>query len=244
MNLVIDQGNTVSKLAVFKAGEMIVRFTEPTLNIDTLDGLFEKYPEITQGILSSVAQYRMDIPENLEKKLKNFILLNPDTPLPIENKYSTRETLGYDRIADAVGAFTLLPGFNVLVIDAGTAITIDLLTAKGEFYGGNISPGLDIRFRALHEFTKKLPLGEKKEEFPFLGKTTEDAILAGVLNGAVFELDGYIDKLRTQYSDMKIILTGGDSKYFEKKLKNSIFVHLNLNLTGLNRILEYNVEKN
>ncbi len=244
MNLVIDQGNTISKLGVFNAGEMIARFTEPELNISVLLTLFEKYPEISRAILSSVSKFSADIPEFLEKNLKSFIILNAETPLPIKNTYYTKESLGYDRIADAVGAFTIFPGNNVLVIDAGTAITIDLLTAKGEFYGGNISPGLDLRLRSLHEFTKKLPLVEKKEEYPVLGKNTREAILAGVLNGVGFELDGYINTLKSHYHDLKIILTGGDIKFFDKKLKNSIFVHSNLNLTGLNRILEYNVKNN
>jgi type III pantothenate kinase len=244
MNLVIDQGNTVCKLAVFKAGEIALRKTEAELNVAVLHEFFEKNPGMQQGILSSVAEYSVDVIEFLKKKLKRLILLNANTPLPIINNYSTRETLGYDRIADAVGASVIFPFSNVLIIDAGTAITIDLLTAKGEFYGGNISPGLDLRFRALHDFTKKLPKIEKKEQFPLLGKTTEEAILAGVLNGAIFELEGYINKLGSEYSELEIILTGGDAKYFDKKLKNSIFVHSNLNLTGLNRILEYNVEKN
>jgi type III pantothenate kinase len=244
MNIVIDQGNTLCKLAVFKNDRMLERNIFPAPDVAILKTLFEKFPEINRGILSSVSEYSQDIPEFLKGKLKSFIILDAETPIPLKNKYSTKKTLGYDRIADAVGAFTIFPGFNVLVIDAGTAITIDLLTAEGEFYGGNISPGLDLRFRALHEFTKKLPKVEKKKKYPVLGKTTEEAILAGVLNGAVFELEGYINKISSQYSELKIILTGGDIKYFDKKLKNSIFVHSNLNLTGLNRILEYNVEKN
>jgi len=244
MNLIIDQGNTVSKFAVFKKGEIIMRFIEPELNVAILQTILKKHPEISECILSSVAQYSADIPLFLRERLSNLIILNPQTPLPIINNYSTKETLGYDRIADAVGACTVFPGKNVLIIDAGTAITIDLLTSKGEFYGGNISPGLDLRFRALHEFTKRLPLIKKDEEYPLLGKSTMEAILSGVINGAVFEVDGYIDILKSQYNDLKIILTGGDINFFDKKLKNSIFAHSNLNLTGLNRILEYNVEKN
>ncbi len=244
MNLIIDQGNTVSKLAVFNKGEIALRLTEPELNVSILKVILKEYPEISDCIISSVADYSKDIPGFLKDNLNNLIILNSETYLPIVNNYSTKETLGYDRIADAVGAFSIYPGNNVLIIDAGTAITIDLLTSKGEFYGGNISPGLDLRFRALNEFTKKLPLIEKVEVYPLLGKSTAEAILAGVINGAVFEMDGYIDILKSQYSDLKIILTGGDIKFFDKKLKNSIFAHSNLNLTGLNRILEYNVEKN
>lgn len=241
MNLVIDQGNTVTKLAVFQGREMIARMVEPVLSTKYLQSLFGEYPEISKGIISSVSTYPDDVSELLSYKLKPFLILNSKTPLPIINKYSTKETLGYDRIADAVGAFSMFPGSDILVIDAGTAITIDLVTTSGEFFGGNISPGIDLRFKALHENTKKLPLIKKNEEYPFLGKTTEEAILAGVLNGITFELNGYIDKLKSQYPDLKIILTGGDMKYFDKKLKYSIFANLNLNLSGLNRILEYNV---
>jgi len=242
MNLVIDQGNSVSKLAVFNSGEMLEYLVEKMLDAEILEPLFEKYPDLTNGILSSVSEYHQGVPALLKKKLNNFIILDAATPLPIINTYTTKDTLGYDRIADAVGAFTIFPGSNVLIIDAGTAITIDLLTENGEFYGGNISPGLDLRFRALHEFTRKLPEVKKKTNYPILGKTTEEAILSGVLSGAVFELNGYIDQLSSQFPDLKIILTGGDFKFFDKKLKNSIFAHSNLNLTGLNRILEYNVE--
>lgn len=242
MNLVIDQGNTVSKLAVFNGGELIARIVEPMLSTEVLIQLFTKFPQIKHGILSSVANYEDDVPDFLQSKLSGFVILNSETPLPITNSYLSKQSLGYDRIADAVGANVMFPGCDVLIIDAGTAITIDLLTKKGEFYGGNISPGLDLRFRALHEYTKKLPLEKKSSDFPILGKTTSEAILAGVLNGVVFELDGYIDTLKVQYPDIKIILTGGDINYFDKKLKNSIFANSNLNLTGLNRILEYNVE--
>ena len=240
MNLVIDQGNTVSKLAVFSAGEMAARYTEAVLSPALLEKLLRDHPGISKAILSSVAAFPKEVPELLGSRMKSFIILNSGTPLPLKNRYSSPETLGYDRIADAVGAQAAFPGANILVADAGTAVTLDLVTAEGEFWGGNISPGLDLRFRALNQFTSKLPLVEKNEEFPLLGKTTSEAILAGVLNGLVFEIDGYIDTLKRQYRDLRVILTGGDSKYFDGKLKNSIFVHSNLNLTGLNRILEYN----
>jgi len=243
MNLVIDQGNTVSKLAVFSGSELVARIVAPMLSAEVLIQVFTKFPQIKNGILSSVATYEDEISTFLRTKLSAFIILNSETPLPITNSYKSKQSLGYDRIADAVGANVMFPGYDVMIIDAGTAITIDLLTKNGEFFGGNISPGLDLRFRALHEFTKKLPLEKKSNDFPILGKTTSEAIIAGVLNGVVFELDGYIEALKGQYPDIKIILTGGDINYFEKKLKNSIFANSNLNLTGLNRILEYNVEK-
>lgn len=242
MNLVIDQGNTVCKLAVFDSGNLLWRETKSEPAIPFLKEIMADYPEISAGILSSVGMFDPEIQAFLKKILKTFIILDATTPLPIVNNYSSKDTLGYDRIADAVGAFSLFPGNNVLIIDAGTAITIDLLTSKGEFYGGNISPGLDLRFKSLHNFTKKLPLVEKESVYPLLGRSTREAILAGVINGVTFEIEGYIDMLKSEFIDLKIILTGGDIKYFDKKLKNSIFANSNLNLTGLNRILEYNVE--
>ena len=148
MNLVIDQGNTVCKLAVFDSGNLLWRETKSEPAIPFLKEIMADYPEISAGILSSVGMFDPEIQAFLKKILKTFIILDATTPLPIVNNYSSKDTLGYDRIADAVGAFSLFPGNNVLIIDAGTAITIDLLTSKGEFYGGNISPGLDLRFKS------------------------------------------------------------------------------------------------
>jgi type III pantothenate kinase len=130
----------------------------------------------------------------------------------------------------------------LLVIDAGTAITYELLEASGKYKGGNISPGMTTRFKALNQFTKKLPLVSETEDVPFLGRDTTSAIQAGVVNGIVFEMDGYIDALKVEYPSLLVFLTGGHSFYFERRLKNTIFADINLVLTGLNRILEYNVE--
>ena len=241
MNLVIDQGNTLVKLAVFSNGKIIRHFTEKNLDLELIRNTFREYPSVNRSILSSVATYEEEIPGFLSSR-SFFIKLDSKTPLPIINKYSTKETLGYDRIANAVGAYTIFPSSNVLVIDAGTAITFDLITLKGEFYGGNISPGLDLRFRALNRYTKKLPLVEKHEDFELIGTSTRDAILSGVMNAVIFEVDGYIYEMRNKFPDIKIVLTGGDINYFVKKLKNIIFVDSNLNLSGLNRILEFNAK--
>ena len=241
MNLVIDQGNTVVKFAVFSDGELIKRFVENDLKLEILQRIFGEFPSIDKSILSSVSEYYENIPLFLTSA-SHFIKLDSRTPIPIINNYSTKDTLGYDRIASAVGAHTIFPLTNVLVIDAGTAITIDLITTKGVFMGGNISPGLDLRFKSLNQFTKKLPLIKKKEEFELLGSTTNDAILSGVMNAVIFELDGYITELKNKYPDLKTVLTGGDMNFFAEKLKNVIFVDSNLNLSGLNRILEYNAK--
>jgi len=143
-----------------------------------------------------------------------------------------------------VGAYTICPGKNVLVIDAGTAITYDIVTAKGEFMGGNISQGLEIRFKSLNKYTNRLPLLERPEETPpLVGSSTREAIQSGIVNGLLFEMDGFIDAISKAYPKLQVVLTGGDAKYFVGKLKNSIFVDPNLNLIGLNRILEHNAER-
>jgi type III pantothenate kinase len=240
MNLIIDIGNTVTKLAVFEGNKLLQKSVKEVLNLELLNQYFKDFPEIDAGIICSVADDSREISDYLASILNFFIELDHHTPLPIKNLYLSRETLGYDRIADAVGAHTIFPDYNVLIIDAGTAITIDLITNKGEFLGGNISPGVNLRARALHKFTSKLPLVQFNREPELLAKTTEDAIISGILNGAVFEIDGYISELKKDYKNLKIILTGGDIKHFDKKLKNSIFVDSNLNLTGLNKILDYN----
>ena len=172
-----------------------------------------------------------------------YLLLDHQTPLPIRNRYLTKETLGYDRIAAAVEASARFPGQDILIIDAGTAITIDFVNSENEFLGGNISPGLLMRYRALHEFTGKLPLVEPADQDALLGDDTEGAIRAGVQNGIIFELDGYINEQKKRYPRLQILMTGGDAVFFDKNLKNYIFVDLNLNLFGLHRILEYNVER-
>jgi len=142
-----------------------------------------------------------------------------------------------------VGASFLCPDCEILVIDAGTAITYDFIDSKKVYWGGNIAPGLDLRLRALHEFTQKLPLVSVKNETPFIGNSTDSAILSGVIYGIVFEIDGYINELKIKYPQLSTFLTGGSTFYFAAKLKNAIFAERNLVLIGLNRILQYNVQK-
>jgi type III pantothenate kinase len=151
--------------------------------------------------------------------------------------------LGRDRLAAAVGANELFPDQNLLIIDAGTAITYDLISENNEFLGGNISPGLEMRFKALNQFTGKLPLVDQADEDDLFGKTTTSAIRCGVQNGVLYEMDQTIELFNENYQNLQIIMTGGDSNFFDRKLNYTIFVHFNLTLIGLNRILEYNAKK-
>jgi type III pantothenate kinase len=242
MNLVIDIGNTRTKYSVFNGDEMVTSNSVDEFLPLHLQQIKNKYKSISKVILSSVKEYPNDLEVALKKNFKTFIELNKDTILPIENDYKTKETLGKDRIAAVVGAFHLYPHHNVLVIDAGTAITYDLLTAEGKYLGGNISPGLEMRFKALHTFTGKLPKIEKTDFNKLYGKTTKQAILAGVQNGFTYEVDATITSFKEFYNNLKVIITGGDAEFFDNKLKNSFFVHFNLISLGLNRILQHNGE--
>lgn len=243
MNLVADIGNSRAKTAVFSGGELVELITTTELNRGQLEGLRDKFPGLDNAILSTVATVDPDIISWLKTSFPYFLELSHQTPVPIRNNYLTPETLGLDRLAAAIGAQELFPGKDLLVIDTGTAVTIDLVEAGGTFAGGNISPGLRSRFRALHDFTQNLPLVTATEEEVGMGRTTEEAIHAGVINGMVLEIDGMIDLLRKQYPELQPVLTGGDALFFERRLKNRIFVKFEITLIGLNRILEYNVEK-
>lgn len=242
MNLTIDVGNTRTKFSVFNKGEVLITVPVDEFLPEHIDVLQDEHPTLKSVILSTVKPISSELIKSLQNKFEKFIALDADTPLPIENCYNTKDTLGKDRIAAAVGAFDLFPGRNLLVIDAGTAITYDLVGQAGQFLGGNISPGIDMRFKALHQFTGGLPLVNQQEFNKLYGTSTEEAIRAGVQNGVVFEVDRAIDTFKDFYTNLEVIITGGNADFFDKKLKNSFFVHFNLIAIGLNRILEYNGE--
>ncbi len=244
MNLVIDIGNSLTKVCVFDAMEIVQIDSMEQLSLARLYEIKHVYPHLNKAILSSVADVDPELLKELKNEFSFFIEFNHKTSVPLNNLYESKETLGLDRLAAAVGAVTLFPGKDLLIIDAGTAVTFDLVDKRSCFLGGNISLGLKTRFRALNEFTKKLPAIESSDQWPEIGKTTEEAIRAGVQNGMIFEIDGMIDHVKKTWPSCQVILTGGDSFFFDKKLKNTIFVKFEITLIGLNRILEYNAEKN
>ncbi|MEA3444872.1 MAG: type III pantothenate kinase [Bacteroidota bacterium] len=244
LKLLIDIGNSYTKLAVFNDNQKVY-FTQSTsfAKKDLID-IKASFPEISAAIFSSSAGIPEFLPIFLSREISFSIELNHTLPLPIQIDYKTPATLGKDRIAVVVGAQQLFPESNVLVIDIGTAITYELLTAEGIYKGGNISPGMELRFRALNVFTEELPLLSSKSKHPFIGDNTENAIISGVQSGIVFEIDGYIDELKRKYKGLKTVLSGGNSFFFAKKLKNSTFAESDLLFYGLNKILEYNILKN
>lgn len=241
MNFIIDIGNTSAKIAVFENYKILENKIHYTLSKDIIVELQRKYPGIKRTIFSSVVDHHADLLPYLENNFSVFIELDQHTRVPVENRYTTCDTLGNDRIAAVTGANYLFPGKNILVIDIGTAITFDHINKKNQYIGGNISPGIDLRFRALNEHTDRLPLLSKRESFEIIGNSTESAIISGVQNGIIFEIQGYINTFESKYNDLQVVLTGGESFFFENRLKNNIFAEPNLVLIGLNRILEYNV---
>jgi len=238
--LCIDIGNTNSKAGVFSGKKLIKHIIYSNGQERQLDILIKEH-SIDAVIYSASG--------NAEGFVKAFhangiplYKLSSDLKLPFINSYSTKNTLGSDRIAAVCGAMSRYPGTNLLIIDAGTCITYDYLDKKGIYHGGSISPGIGLRYQALHTFTHNLPLVQGNTTDILIADNTSGAIRSGVLNGIRAEIDGIIDSYKALYPDLKIILSGGDAKYFDKNLKNNIFAFPKIVLFGLNEILDINFE--
>ena len=239
MNLVIDQGNTLIKFGIFDNDTLAYANTMNFFDENAIASAINQY-HIERSLFSSV---KLDAEQSylkLKKIFPNILHFTKHTELPFINKYETPETIGKDRLAAVAGAISMFPNTPVLVIDCGTALTFEFINGKGEYMGGNISPGINLRYRSLHEFTSKLPLLNKNDHFSFIGKSTNEAIISGVQNSIIFEIDEYIERYNIQFEQSRAIITGGDAEFFAGKLKNPIFVDLNLVHKGLNRILKHN----
>ncbi len=251
MNLCIDQGNSRTKVALFEADNRLVKsFIYKTFSSADVKRLFTLYP-IEDSIVSSVVNIEPSVVNALNRHSRHFVLLDHHTPIPIVNDYESPHTLGQDRLAAAVGAAALFPKKDVLIIDAGSAITYDVLSHEGHYLGGNIAPGIRVRLQSLHRLSKKLPLVDVDENamLPLLGKNTNDAIAAGVVRGVAFEVKGYIRALRAEQdtvADLQVVLTGGHAPFILNHVKDDLHHEKNLVLIGLNVILTHNmqIEKN
>lgn len=242
MNLVIDVGNTRIKIAVFKNSEIIHNdvFTYDNFIV----GLFkciEKY-KCENAIISSVKTLKKSEINKISTKIK-LLQLDFSIKVPFLNKYSTPKTLGVDRIALVANAVSVFKGKNVLIIDAGTCITYDFVNSKGEYFGGAISPGIEMRYKSMHHFTSKLPLLSLDINYEkLIGDSTESSMHSGVIFGVVGEIDSAINEYKLKNEDLTVVLTGGDVNFLANKLKNGIFANSNFLLEGLNSILTYNLE--
>lgn len=245
MNICIDQGNSRTKVAIFREdGHRVKSLIYKSMHSADVDKLFSLYP-IENSIISSVATIEPAVLNALSRHSKRFILFDHQTPIPIINKYETPQTLGQDRLAAAVGANCLCPNENLLIIDAGSAITYDMVTEEGEYIGGNIAPGIKMRLRALNMLTDKLPLVEVDENqlIPLFGLNTNDAIAAGVIRGVRYEVKGYINALEERLPHFQTYLTGGHATFISNNLRRQVHVEKALVLIGLNRILTYNMQE-
>lgn len=239
MNLILDFGNTLQKLAVFSNKKLLLKETFINLDEEKLSAFIALHGPFQSAILSSVTDHPAAMNTILHDS-SQLTVFSSGTPIPLKNMYLTPETLGNDRLAAAVGAWSLFPGRNVLSIDAGTCITFDMITSDAEYLGGAISPGIRMRFQALHTFTGKLPLIEPEDFTSLIGRSTRESILSGVMNGITEEIRGVIALYQQRFDDLAVIITGGDSEFLHNKLKINIFASPNLVLNGLNEILDYN----
>lgn len=242
MNLVADIGNTRYKFAVVERGRIVAERAMERFAADAVGELLDAYP-VGAAIVCSTRGRVEELLALLRERVPRVVEFTPRTKVPLKNAYLTPQTLGCDRLAAAVGAAARYPGRNVLVVDFGTAVTVDLVTADGTFRGGCISPGLELRFQALHDYTARLPRCRATEEELLVGRTTEQAVTHGVMNSLAFEIEGYIDRMRARYGDLCVIFTGGDAKYFVIRIKNTIFANWNPVIFGLERILEYDASE-
>lgn len=242
LKLIIDIGNTRTKFAIFQENKLLDLQIFDGPEFVFLEKILQTFPKIDASVLSSVRNYSAEFDDALGRR-GFYLKLDESTRLPFKNMYKTPHSLGKDRLAIVAGAKARFPGKNVLAVVAGTTITYDVINQYNEYFGGAISPGIMMRFKALHTFTEKLPLIKPVErEISMIGDSTETAILSGVMNGLVAEVDGVIDEYRNQFNDLKVILGGGDYKYFDKRLKNNIFAAPNIVLEGLKEILSFNEE--
>ncbi|HMY22934.1 MAG TPA: type III pantothenate kinase [Chitinophagales bacterium] len=238
MNIAIDIGNTRTKIGIFDKQEMRSLITYDNSKKIAFEEIFATH-NISKSIISST----VEIPNYIIQKLASLpqhLILNETTRLPFHNCYSSKETLGKDRLALVAAATAMFPNQNTLVIGCGTCITFNFINAQNEFLGGSIHPGLKMRLKAMHTFTGKLPLAALISDADLMANNTEANLQSGVLYGASKEIDGMISDYLVKFSEMNTIITGGDSDLLVYRLKNQIFAISNFTLIGLNHILEYN----
>ena len=237
MNLAIDIGNSRVKTGLFVKGKLVENNTYDSFDINELKSIFRKRPEIDNSILCSVKEYPKTYKSFLSAHSR-FVELGPKTPVPLKVAYKSPSTLGMDRLAASCGAITVKKRGNILVVNAGTCVTFDFIGKNRIYMGGSISPGLEMRYKALHTFTGKLPLIATDMKFKkLIGSTTVESIRSGVQFGIAAEVDGIIAEYQSKYKDLTVILTGGSMPWLLKSLKSKIKAEPFLVLTGLNVIL-------
>ena len=243
MNLVVDIGNSRVKAAVTDGGRVVRMIAGERFDVGMMRALQSEFPDIERAVVSSTAGDAEAAAGVIRQVGVWCMMFTPQVPVPVANAYGSPGTLGADRLAAAVGIAAMYPGRNAAIIDCGTALTVDLLTADGTYRGGFISPGLRMRFAALHEHTSRLPECGPTEEILPLGTDTRSCIEQGVMQGMTAEIEAHIARFEAKNDDLLKIFTGGDAKFFVKRIKNAIFANCEPVICGLDRILEYNVSE-
>lgn len=239
MNLIVDVGNSRVKAVVIETRDIVAEYVVDNHTEEWLRDIVGRHA-VERAIVSSTRGNGADIAAMLRTMLDYVEVFVPaTTPIPLANRYHTPETLGADRLAAAVGVADMYDGCDAMIVDFGTAITIDYVVG-GAFLGGNISPGVTTRFRALADYTACLPLCSATEEVLDYGRTTREAIEQGVMRGVEYEIRGYVEAFLEKKAKKIVIFTGGDAKYFVMRIKNAIFADCEPVIFGLQRILEYN----
>lgn len=236
--LTIDIGNTKAKYAVFRDDEIVeINYFDPEKN--DLKSIIEKYHSINKGIISSVGGKVEECLRQLESL--EMTVLSSATKLPFSLSYADKTKIGADRLALVAAAYAEKPHQNSLIVDVGTCITYDILTSDDRHLGGPISPGMKLRFKAMHEHTALLPLCEpSKDEPKLICENTEECLISGVQLGVLHEIKEFIERYRLIFNDLNIFISGGDNIFLENKLKNCIFANSNFMFNGLKLILKYN----
>ena len=238
MNLVLDVGNSLLKIALFEKSELIQKFKFSENYKRNIEDLISNY-KVTHSIISNVGRIDDSI-INILKESTNLLLVSNQLKIPFKNLYKSKNTLGQDRLALVSAAAFNFPNENVLIVDVGSCITYDFKNNNNEYLGGGISPGISMRFKSLNTFTSNLPLIDFDSIYQLIGNNTKNSITSGVVNGTISEINGIIQQYREEFKNIRIILTGGDSNFLLKRIKNTIFADQNFLLIGLNKLLEDN----
>ncbi|MEN9685937.1 MAG: hypothetical protein RLZZ28_1723 [Bacteroidota bacterium] len=233
-----DFGNTRLKCAVFNNRDFVEELVLEEATAASIEKLVTAYKP-SKSILSSVINHSPEIEAVLAKHTA-FHKLGHNSKLPLTTPVGKPETIGADRLAICAAAVDLFPQKHNLAIGLGTCITYNYINHLHEFLGGSISPGMHMRFRAMHEQTALLPLIKAETNFPLIGFDTKTNLLSGVILGMAKEIDGIIDAYSLKFNNFNVLLTGGDMAFFVPHLKNKIFADPNLIYKGLYAISEYN----
>ena len=241
MNLALDIGNNYFKIGIYKNSDLIYFFSDCNSKIDSVTNkVLGEYNDVSFAIISNVSSVNALNLFNTNRI--RALHLNSTFNFPFKIQYKTPSTLGNDRLALAAAASILYPKSNKIIIDVGTCITIDFIDNINNFIGGSISPGIDMRYNSLNNYTANLPLLKKSDKFSYPGNSTDTSIHSGVIGGVCNEINGFIENISSKHEDVKVILTGGNAKFLSKTLKITIFANQNFILDGLNSILNLNKE--